>query len=64
MLCEDKECPYYKSFVKQSEVTQALADLDTNLISLLAQYMDIEEYEAKLKLILKGTDVEVLSLNN
>ena len=54
MLCEDKECPYYKSFVKQSEVTQALADLDTNLISLLAQNMDIEEYETKLELILKG----------
>lgn len=59
MFCEEKECPYYDAFIKQSEITQNLAELDTKLINLLSQYMNIEEYEEKLKKILRGDDVEI-----
>ena len=45
--------------VKQSEIIQSLADLNNKLIVLLSNYMDIEEYEGKLKAIMSGDDVIV-----
>ena len=59
MFCEDKECPYYDAFIKQTEVTQSLTALDVKLVNLLSQYMNVEEYEEKLKKILRGDDVEI-----
>ena len=45
--------------IKQSEIIESLAKLNNTLIGLLSNYMDIEEYETKLKAIMPGDDVIV-----
>lgn len=45
--------------IKQSEIIESLAKLNNTLIDLLSNYMDIEEYESKLKAIMSGDDVIV-----
>ena len=45
--------------IKQSEIIESLAKLNNTLIGLLSNYMDIEEYEGKLKAIMSGDDVIV-----
>lgn len=42
--------------IKQSEIIQSLASLDSELISLLTNYTNVEEYEIKLKEIMKQGD--------
>ena len=40
---------------KQSEIIEQLSELNAQIIKLLSQYMACEEYENKLKEIMKDT---------
>ena len=42
---------------KQSEIIESLADLNRTLIDILAQHINVEEYEIMLSRILNGDDV-------
>ena len=42
---------------KQSEIIESLADLNRILIDILAQHINVEEYEIMLSRILNGDDV-------
>lgn len=42
---------------KQSEIIESLADLNRILIDILAQHINVEEYEIMLTRILNGDDV-------
>ena len=54
-----KESATTQIIIKQSEIIESLAKLNNTLIGLLSNYMDIEEYETKLKQIMAGDDVIV-----
>lgn len=42
---------------KQSEIIESLTDLNRTLIDILAQHINVEEYEIMLSQILNGDDV-------
>lgn len=42
---------------KQSEIIESLADLNRTLIDILAQHINVEEYEIMLSRILNGDEV-------
>lgn len=42
---------------KQSEIIESLAELSRILIDILAQHINVEEYEIMLSRILNGDDV-------
>lgn len=42
---------------KQSEIIESLAELSKILIDILAQHINVEEYEIMLSRILNGDDV-------
>lgn len=42
--------------LRQSEIIENLAELNSSLVSLLAQFTDIEKYERELQDIMRGVE--------